>query len=148
MINHAHTQIIIPFKPVVDMPWNQPVLHHDEFISKPNGVSLSKSVHRYQNVLLSSPTFRLPAAIVCLSTKCNYITNHEVCLLSSSLVMCSTQSGMLFRTGRQTGSPVRRFGARHDRHSSNDAQCCQTVDKPNSLVRDNPFMVRCDDNHI
>lgn len=26
----------------VDVPWNQSVLHHEEFINKPNGVSLSK----------------------------------------------------------------------------------------------------------
>lgn len=26
----------------VDVPWDQSVLHHDEFINKPNGVSLSK----------------------------------------------------------------------------------------------------------
>lgn len=33
----------------VDVPWNQSVLHHDEFINKPNGVSLSKWVRRVQN---------------------------------------------------------------------------------------------------
>lgn len=31
----------------VDVPWNQSVLHHDEFINKPNGVSLSKWVKVY-----------------------------------------------------------------------------------------------------
>lgn len=26
----------------LDIPWNDSVLHHEEFINKPNGVSLSK----------------------------------------------------------------------------------------------------------
>lgn len=26
----------------LDVPWNDSVLHHEEFINKPNGVSLSK----------------------------------------------------------------------------------------------------------
>lgn len=29
----------------VDVPWNESVLHHEEFINKPNGVSLSKYVY-------------------------------------------------------------------------------------------------------
>lgn len=28
----------------LDVPWNESVLHHEEFINKPNGVSLSKYV--------------------------------------------------------------------------------------------------------
>lgn len=28
----------------LDVPWNDSVLHHEEFINKPNGVSLSKYV--------------------------------------------------------------------------------------------------------
>lgn len=28
----------------LDIPWNDSVLHHEEFINKPNGVSLSKYV--------------------------------------------------------------------------------------------------------
>lgn len=28
----------------LDIPWNESVLHHEEFINKPNGVSLSKYV--------------------------------------------------------------------------------------------------------
>lgn len=26
----------------LDIPWNESVLHHEEFINKPNGISLSK----------------------------------------------------------------------------------------------------------
>lgn len=29
----------------LDIPWNDSVLHHEEFINKPNGVSLSKYVY-------------------------------------------------------------------------------------------------------